>query len=93
MPDEPMSDDKELDLKLLYFGHSEVELNLLEGALESDGIPYLLKRDVGLASQAPSVFFSPATEVSLYVSQSDWVRAEGLAQLVLGDGWERPEQA
>jgi len=85
--------DKELNLKLLYFGHNEVELSLLGGALESDGIPFLVKRDVGMASQVPTVFFSPATETSLYVAQTDWVRAEGLAQLVLGDEWERPEQA
>ena len=92
MLNHPLS-EKELDLRLLYFGHSDVELSLIEGALESDGIAYLLKRDVGLSSMAPSIFFAPALEVSLYVSRTDWVRAEGLAQLVLGDEWQRPMQA
>ena len=49
--------DKELQLKLLYYGHSLVDMQLLGGALESDGIDYLVKRDVGLPDMAPGVFF------------------------------------
>ena len=82
--------DKELKLKLLYYGHSNVEMQLLCGALESDGIDYLVKRDVGLPDMAPGGFFSPATEVKLYVADTDWVKAEALATLVLGDEWLPP---
>ena len=82
--------DKELQLKLLYYGHSLVDMQLLGGALESDGIDYLVKRDVGLPDMAPGVFFSPATEVKLYVADTDWFKAEALAMLVLGDEWQPP---
>ena len=84
--------DGELKLRLLYYGHSEVELSLVQGALESEDIPCLVKRDVGMPSMAPSVFFSPATEVKLYVEESDWVTAEELARQVLGDEWEPPTE-
>ena len=84
--------DKELQLKLLYYGHSQVELQLLAGALDSEGIDYLLKRDVGLIDMAPATMFSPATEIKLYVAETDWVKAEPLAQLVVGDQWYPPKE-
>ena len=84
--------DKSVDLRLLYLGHSTVEMALLKGALESEGIACVEKRDVGLADQAPSVFFSPALESKLYVATADWVKAEELAHTVLGEDYQPPPQ-
>jgi hypothetical protein len=81
-----------IDLKLLYYGHSRIEMALLKGALESEAIPHVERREVGLAEQAPSIFFTPATEVKLYVAAVDWVRAEALARRVLGEEWDAPTE-
>jgi hypothetical protein len=83
--------DKKLELRLLYRGHSMLELSLLSGVLESERIEFLQKRDAGLAEMAPSVFFSPLLEVQIYVAAADWVKAEALAQLVLGEDWQPPQ--
>ncbi len=83
-------DDKNLELRLLYLGHDMVELSILSGALESNDIPYIEKRDIGLGLQIATVFYSPVSEAKLYVSRSDWVRAEELALTVLGESWEIP---
>jgi len=84
--------DNEVDLKLLYFGHDAAELALLQGALDLAEIPFIPKRDFGLQSHAPAVFFSPGTETAIYVSQEDWDPALDLARNVLGDEWEPPEE-
>jgi hypothetical protein len=84
--------NNDIDMKLLYLGHNNVEMALLKGALESEGIACVEKRDVGLADQAPSVFFSPALESKLYVATADWVKAEELAHTVLGDDYQPPPQ-
>jgi hypothetical protein len=84
--------DNELDLRILYLGHNSVEMALLKGALESEGIACVEKRDIGLADQAPSVFFAPALESKLYVSAADWVKAEELAHIVLGEDYRTPPQ-
>ena len=83
-------EDKQLELRLLYLGHDMVEMAILMGALKSHQIPYVEKRDIGLGLQIATVFYSPATEAKLYVSRSDWVRAEELALTVLGTDWEVP---
>ena len=76
-----------LDLRLLYVSHDMVELTILAGALKSHDIPYFEKRDIGPGLQMPTAF---ANEAMLYVSRSDWVRAEELALNVLGSSWEPP---
>lgn len=81
----------ELYLRLLYFGHDSAEIAILTGALDSAEIPYIPKRDFGLQSHAPAVFYSPGTEVKLYVSGEDWAKAEELARTVLGEAWEEPQ--
>ncbi len=83
-------EDEYLELRLLYLGHDMVEMAILMGALKSNDIPYIEKRDIGLGLQIATVFYSPATEAKLYVSRSDWVRAEELALTVLGASWEVP---
>ena len=80
----------DLDLRMLYYGHDQTELSVLCGALESADIPFIQKRAFGFISHAPAVFFSPGTEVRIYVSERDWVRAVELAQTVLGEDWEEP---
>jgi len=82
--------DSDLDLKLLYFGHDGAEIAILTGALDSAEIPYIPKRDFGLQSHAPAVFYSPGTEVKVYVSGEDWDRASDLARTVLGESWVEP---
>jgi len=82
--------DNEVTLKLLYLGHNNVEMSLLKGALESEGIACVEKRDVGMVDQVPSVFYSPAMESKLYVAAADWVKAEELAHTVLGDSYAPP---
>jgi hypothetical protein len=84
--------DNEVSLKLLYLGHNNVEMSLLKGALESEGIACVEKRDVGMVDQAPSRFYSPATESKLYVAAADWVKAEELARTVIGDDYEPPPE-
>lgn len=79
-------DDKNLELRLLYLGHDMVELSILMGALKSNDIPYIEKRDIGLGLQ----IYSPVSKAKLYVSRYDWVRAEELALTVLGTSWEVP---
>lgn len=79
-------DDKNLELRLLYLGHDMVEVSILMGALKSNDIPYIEKRDIGIGLQIATV----ASETKLYVSRSDWVRAEELALIVLGATWEVP---
>jgi len=83
--------EKELDLRLLYFGHDGAEIALLTGALDSAEIPYIPKRDFGLQSHAPAVFYSPGTEVKIYVSGEDWESAVDLARTVLGESWAEPK--
>jgi hypothetical protein len=82
--------DNELNLKLLYFGHDGAEIAILTGALDAADIPYIPKRDFGLQSHAPAVFYSPGTEVKVYVSGEDWEQASDLARTVLGETWEEP---
>jgi hypothetical protein len=84
--------DNDLDLRLLYFGHDAAELVLLQGALDAAAIPYIPKRDFGLQSHAPAVFYSPGTETAIYVSAEDWDRATDLTRTVLGDDWEPPDE-
>jgi hypothetical protein len=79
-----------LKLRLLFVGHDGAEIVVLTGALDSAEIPYLQKRDFGMQSQAPAVFFSPGTEVKLYVSEEDWPDAVDTARTVLGDDWQEP---
>ena len=83
--------EKELDLRLLYFGHDGAEIAILTGALDSAEIPYIPKRDFGLQSLAPAVFYSPGTEVKIYVSGEDWESAVDLARTVLGESWAEPK--
>ena len=82
--------DTELKLRVLYYGHDQTEISVLCGALDSADIPFIQKRDFGLLNHAPAVFFSPGTEVKIYVAETDWVRAAELAQTVLGEDWEEP---
>jgi hypothetical protein len=82
----------ELKLRLLYVGHEGAEIVVLTGALDSAEIPYLQKRDFGMQSQAPAVFFSPGTEVKVYVSDEDWEAAVDTAHTVLGDDWQEPTE-
>jgi hypothetical protein len=84
--------NNDLNLRRLYFGHDPAELALLQGALESADIPFILKREFGLQSHAPAVFFSPGTETGVYVSEEDWDRSVDLACTVLGEGWEPPAE-
>jgi hypothetical protein len=83
--------ENELDLRLLYFGHDGAEIVILTGALDSAEIPYIPKREFGLQSHAPAVFYSPGTEVKIYVSGEDWESAVDLARTVLGESWAEPK--
>jgi hypothetical protein len=88
--DDRVPEDEYLELRLLYLGHDMVEMAILMGALKSNGVPYVEKRDIGLGLQIATIFYSPATEARLYVARTDWVRAEELALTVLGENWEVP---
>lgn len=89
MKDSKMGDDK-VKLRLLYIGHSGAEIAILTGALDTQGVPFIMKREFGLQDQAPTVFFSPGTEAKIYVAEGDWERAVEMAQTVLGEEWEEP---
>lgn len=84
--------NNDLRLRLLYFGHDGTEIAILTGALDAAEIPYIPKRDFGLQSHAPAVFFSPGTEVKIYVSAEDWAQATDLARTVLGESWAEPDE-
>lgn len=79
-------------LRLLYLGHSGLQITILTGALESNDIPFIIKREFGLQDQAPTFFFSPGTEAKIYVAEGDWERAVEMAQTVLGEDWEEPTE-